>query len=572
MALSKKYILCLLLFAISNFCLAVKSDEDDDSNSNSSTVPQATLKINSQIVTTVGKSSCNSTAPATIDLPSSVTGLKFRVLRKNLTKANQKADASSCGKISQNHSIAGFTKTNPTIEQKNLLGETACASEGQEGSVVLCIYQGEDEGKELVAFVPYSYNTTKITLDKIYNKAAYNNELRFNIKYTPEKATIAGIQTCYAQRATATSIEGPTCPAGFSVKDTPIEESNKTFEVVIDGLQNRTEYIFKVRLDINGSDYSDWRGPYSATVIPAAFPLDGYDGDGSKLSFNCQQTSADSFLLLLLLAAIVIARKFYKARMLLVLGFIIVNLSYVKNLQAAEVGQMNFGIIGSMYRPDLDNETKSDGSKIFPFYKCFFCNKTGDAQGAINPLIGAEFDWYLLTNGGSLLLGLGTGYTYKSGRAVELDTNDKPDCNKPIKNATVSLHMYQVRPQLTYLADYFVDYFPLFPYAKASLVAHGFNFRTRGEQAKSSGGIKPNGFVFGWQAALGLMLRLDFLEPSAIADARAGGLFDQVYLKAELGYSDIRNFSNKGYNFSAKDIMGSKLPLLWTFGLVFRTL
>jgi hypothetical protein len=229
-----------------------------------------------------------------------------------------------------------------------------------------------------------------------------------------------------------------------------------------------------------------------------------------------------------------------------------------------------------MYRPALDSEKLSSGESIFPFYKNFFRRKTADKEGPINPLMGLEFDWHLWDDFGSLQLGVGLGYTFITGHALELDANNQPDDKKPISHAKVALHMYQIRPQLTYIFNPYVDYVPLVPYARAALIAHGYSFLELGKNVSETNAdgkvIKPNGIRFGYQAALGLMLRLDFLDRGAVRSARSGGLFDHIYLKSELSFTKIDGFGTKGFQFSPKDVMGTGLPLMWTFGLVFELL
>lgn len=234
----------------------------------------------------------------------------------------------------------------------------------------------------------------------------------------------------------------------------------------------------------------------------------------------------------------------------------------------AHFGQVNIGFLGSMYRPDLDNEKLSDGSTVFPFYKGFFRKKTSDEDGPITPLMGLEVDMHLFDGFGSLQLGLGLGYTFVNGFAMGMDSAEKPDVDKATTVKT-SLHMYQLRPQLTYLFDYFQDYVPLVPYVRAAAIMHGYSFRN---EIETDDVLKhdANGFRFGYQGAAGLMLMLNFLEPGAMRTAKGSGFFNNVYLKGELSYTKIDTFGKDGFQFSPKDIMGTGMPLLWTFGLGFE--
>ena len=551
--------ICLILLLL----FTVKINAAKEKNDN--TAIKANLKINNVNVTTIGRISCNSTQLVNIDLATSKFK-NYRVLRK-IAKQNEKASVSLCpSEISINQEVATFTANKSSIEQKHLLTSTICEQSGEQGSAVLCIYPASDEEDELFAYAEYQYNTLKVKIDKVFNKSAYNNNLSFKLSYAPEQIKILGAQTCYGENNTA-DITVPSCPNTFKIEETDFREKTD-YQVSIAGLNNNQSYIFKIRLKISDSEYSDWSPVYSAYVAKAAGPSEVYDGNSTDISFgSCQQNDSSLLVLFLLLGLFMIKKRLYLSKILVLLVFL--NLIPKQELYA-EIGQMSFGIIGSMYRPDLDNEKKSNGEKVFPFYKCFFCRDIKDKQGAINPLLGLEFDWNVFESFGTIQTGFSAAYTYKSGRYVEEDASNKLDCSKPIKGATINLHMYQIRPQVTYLMDYFVDYFPLFPYVKASVIGHGFMFRDGDKQLSATANFKPNGFVFGWQAAVGLMLRMDFLEPSAVSDARMSGTFEQVYLKADLSYGEIQNFSQKGYRFTPNDVMGSKYPLQWNFGIVFK--
>jgi len=109
-------------------------------------------------------------------------------------------------------------------------------------------------------------------------------------------------------------------------------------------------------------------------------------------------------------------------------------------------------------------------------------------------------------------------------------------------------------PSSTYIFDPFIDVFPLAPYIRTALVGQGYIFTHDGKDGGKTL-MKPNGFRFGYQLALGLMLMLDFLEPRAVVNARTAGLFEHVYLKGELSYMKIDSFGQPGLNFSPKDVM-----------------
>ena len=100
-------------------------------------------------------------------------------------------------------------------------------------------------------------------------------------------------------------------------------------------------------------------------------------------------------------------------------------------------------------------------------------------------------------------------------------------------------------------------------------LAMGYMFRYQGGIDREQGGVNPMGLIFGWEAAAGLMLVLDWMEPRVSKAARANNTYDHVYLKAEAAYMPINNFHQNGLNFSPA-WPKQDLPLMFTFGLVFE--
>lgn len=528
---------------------------------NLSAVETAVLKIKGQSIQNISRSSCGSNEAIEIALPPILTDAHndFRLSRKEISKSESKSGCPNT--ISAGENQEGFSTSSPTIAQSILLTSSLCDKKGKTGKAALCIYPGakNDASSNLAAEVIFSYDTSVASIDNITDIVAVNGSIEFVVNMT---GSAKEIETCYGKSADG-NIDDSNCPAAFkTMKSTPPK-------ITINGLDNNVEYAFKLRL-IDQNDLAGlWGSSNKASPIPVRYPLAAYNGQGGELGFSCQTSNSSSsyFLYLVLLLLFMIRRQGKMPDKSIHLGLLLLFCYLPASNSYADFGQVNIGLLGSMYRPDLDSEKTQNGDNIFPIYKCFFDDK-------ITPLLGGEIDMHLFDGFGSLQLGLGLGYTFVSGKALGLDANNQPDCNNPITNAKSSLHMYQVRPQLTYILDYFKDNFPLMPYLRGALLGHAYIFRHSDQSAgvHSNNGIStyPNGFRFGYQAALGLMLMMDFLEPGSVRNARGAGFFEHVYLKGELSYTKIDSFGSPGLQFSAKDIMGTEFPLMWTFALVFE--
>jgi hypothetical protein len=449
-----------------------------------------------------------------------------------------------------------FNKNNLQVSSALILPPSICPNApdpnfpGGVGTSWLCIY---NQKNQLVASSLFGYNTRVASIKGLpKDKKAFNKEVSFTLEFNPGSGNIS-FEVCFGKDKKALE-------ADKDCKNSQRKMDNKP-SITIDKLEDEVEYFFKART-LDDKIYSAWGPIFEATPQAVNFPLDDYNGKGGDLQFSCQQTGSSGWILLFTLAMLLAFRFRKIIPGLFIACFIFLNSTDMR----AEPGQMNFGILGSMYRPDLDSEKVGSGT-VFPFYACHF-KKNKEKDGPITPLMGVEADWHLWDGFGSLQLGFGLSYTYVKGHALVVK-NGQPQCDNKYNGAGAALHMYQIRPQLTYIFDPFIEVFPFAPYVRAALVGQGYIFTHEGKDLKSNT-IKPNGFRFGYQVALGLMFMLDFLEKSAVSSAFSAGLFEHVYLKAELSYTKIDSFGSSGFQFSPKDVMGTSWPLLWTFGLVFQ--
>jgi hypothetical protein len=528
---------------------------------------EAFMKINGQATNTVSRDACtNPERKVEIILSSTALEKKnFKAYVMNVSSEKKDEKKVDCEKTLASHikkeRIVSFTKSNPHITQEYLLGsrDNACQqAEGEFGSRQICIYSDDDAQDTLVAQIPFFFDT-RITILKDYtNIVAANGTITFDVDVSDGKAQKMVI--CYGI-ADANKIDQDGCPKPFKSKTQDLPTAR------LEGLDKNSTYSIKVKLADSEDKKENWLRLPDQQPVGISFPLSAYNGSGGELMYSCNSApqAADLALLLLIFLLFLYRRPYinYKKYTLLLSCLCVISAQSAK----ADFGDMSFSILGSPYRPYLDYEKNSNN-----FYSCYFREKDAKHDlGPLNPLMGFDINWRLWDG---LSLGLGASYAYVSGHGLKEDAHGNARCDDAVENYKVALHMYQIRPQITYELDHFVEYFPLFPYIRASFIAHGYSFYNGSEAPKSFTNnnnltIKNNGLRFGWQAAAGLKLRLDFLEPSAVRSARSGGLFEHVYLLSELSYEKIDTFGRAGFQFSPKDIMGTKWPLLWTFGLAF---
>jgi hypothetical protein len=224
----------------------------------------------------------------------------------------------------------------------------------------------------------------------------------------------------------------------------------------------------------------------------------------------------------------------------------------------ADGGSWNLGLTGSPYKPNLDAD-----KTLFPTYKCLY-------RDSWLPLLGLEFDFHVYDPFGSIQLGFATAYSWANGNALDALAPGQTDCNTVTLSAVpVALHMFQLRPRLTYVFDRYVNDFPLVPYLRFGLVGTGYYFTYQGQadtfaQAK---GRNPTGVRFGYEAAFGVMFSLDVIEPTVASRARASGVYNHTFLKAEIAYMPINDFGQPGLDFSNAGMFGLPAGFLGTLGL-----
>jgi len=154
------------------------------------------------------------------------------------------------------------------------------------------------------------------------------------------------------------------------------------------------------------------------------------------------------------------------------------------------------------------------------------------------------FEWQFLDFGGPLSLGTSIGFFRDRAQALLVQTT----ASDPTVRSSADRVRFSVLP-LTLLLGYrfelLADRFriPFVPYAKGGL-AYGIWWagNGNGDVSTNDAGVKGRGGSAGWQANLGMMLRLDFLEPSAAKALDSATGINHTSLFAEWQFSRMNGF------------------------------
>jgi hypothetical protein len=194
-----------------------------------------------------------------------------------------------------------------------------------------------------------------------------------------------------------------------------------------------------------------------------------------------------------------------------------------------------------LYTPNLDSEF----SKTTPQADVFGSKR--------RPMWQLEFDWEFLQEFGTLSLGGVIGYYKENAQSCQL-TGLKPDGTCPVvandpssgpSGDNTALRLIPLAALLIYRMDEAANHWhiPLVPYAKIGLnytiwtITNGngdvaWFTDSKGHASKGQGG------TMGWQAAVGLSLSLDFIDPGAARGFDADSGVNHTYAFFELDHID----------------------------------
>jgi hypothetical protein len=207
-----------------------------------------------------------------------------------------------------------------------------------------------------------------------------------------------------------------------------------------------------------------------------------------------------------------------------------------------------------LYQPDVDTEFR----KAMPHADVFGTKR--------RPMWQVEFDWEFLQKFGTLSLGGVVGY-YKESAQACLQAKVQPDGSCPADGRSgdsTGLRLIPLAALLVYRMDEAANHWqiPLVPYAKIGLNYTIWSVTNGNGDVAWAGRHKGQGGTMGWQAAVGLSLSLDFLDPSAARGFDADSGVNHTYAFFELAHID-------GSGLYRKDVLrvGDNT---WFAGLMFE--
>jgi len=157
----------------------------------------------------------------------------------------------------------------------------------------------------------------------------------------------------------------------------------------------------------------------------------------------------------------------------------------------------------------------------------------------------AGFEYQFANFAGPISIGVTVGYFRASADALIDDPVAAGEYTRSTADRTV-FSIVPVTVLLGYRFELLADRFkvPLVPYVRAGL-AHGFWLEKKGGNfSTNSAGQQSRGSSWGWQANLGLMLRLDFIERAAAIDLDRMTGINHTYVFGEWQFSRINGFGS----------------------------
>jgi hypothetical protein len=196
-----------------------------------------------------------------------------------------------------------------------------------------------------------------------------------------------------------------------------------------------------------------------------------------------------------------------------------------------------------LYTPGVDSEFSGTGVK--PQSHIFGSQK--------RPMWQFEFDWELLQAFGTLSLGGVVGY-YKENAlapcAASILQADPSQCDSSGRSGdNTSLRLIPLAALVIYRLDVAAEQWkiPLVPYGKVGLNYTIWTVNDGNGNVPYAGGGRGQGGTAGWQAAVGISLQLDWLDPSAARgfDADAGVNHSYAFFELDTIQSSGLGSSNK---------------------------
>lgn len=493
--------------------------------------------------------------------------------------------------------LSGVLELDRAVLASELMGTLACSADGRRftgGAFCLQLTLTQSDATALLVHgIALDFDTTTppaITIDAV---ALGDGGATLTVGGVPDDdesyQVVVDYRQCPEQAATD---GGTTTDAGTTDTDSLCGASaafsrasfDDGVEVRLEGLENGVRVEARAAL----RDDFDNLGPWSELVLiepaPTLGTFDLYDGNGGDLSCSpscgagttgttaaANAGFAAAFVLGLTKRGRRLLRAARRRRLGVLTVFAVLLVGALASPAHAGFGQQTLSLAVSPYKPAIDTEYVAGYQRIFPVYGCLF-------SGATLVEIGGDADTHLWDGFGSVQVSAGLNLAQARGKAQPMSVLTSGQC-ETATDTDVELTLLKLRPGITYRADQLLDWLqvPLVPYARVGLVASAFAFTKEG--AFEQGAVEPVGLRFGWEAAAGLMLALDFLDaidpfvPDTTRRARANGTFDHTFLFAEGAWQRVDSFGRPGLVLSPDDVfLGTRMPVMWKLGVAVELL
>jgi hypothetical protein len=193
------------------------------------------------------------------------------------------------------------------------------------------------------------------------------------------------------------------------------------------------------------------------------------------------------------------------------------------------------------FRPNVDSEFSgtSQAPAATPYKTTF--------GGSRHLMSQFEIDWQVFQSFGSLSVGTVVGYYNQSAKAFEADSTTGASTGVRSKGDSTSLRLIPMAALLVYRMDLGAEHWkiPLVPYGKVGLNYTFWNIKDGNGRVPSYLGGHGSGGTAGWQAAAGLSLQLDFLDPSAARNLDIETGINHSYLFFEWNHVEATGLGQK---------------------------
>ena len=187
----------------------------------------------------------------------------------------------------------------------------------------------------------------------------------------------------------------------------------------------------------------------------------------------------------------------------------------------------DFELSAGSYRPNIDSEFGGSG----PFSTVF-----GNGRGV---MFRADVAYSLFVNYGSLDVGVGAGYTQRTGKG-QLPTGGA-------SSDDTSLKIIPARISLTYRFDVFAlqyRWMPLAPYARVSFDRYWWWVTNGSGDVAKSGGLSGSGATNGYSFSAGVAILLDSIDPALARDMDRDSGINHTYIFVDFTKSYIKDFGS----------------------------